>query len=138
MPTKALTILKPDCCSAFWTAPTIDSTTSSGLTTTPFLMPRDGTMPTPMISRCSSGETSAISAQTLVVPTSTPTTILSLLIGQSSSSVVGAVSKGDVDHPGRGFVFCKIVAVRAQRFYLSFEVFAARAVEARPPALLGL
>ena len=84
MPTNALTILKPDCCSALLTALTIDSMTSSGLTTTAFFRPRDGTMPVPITSRWSSSETSAISAQTLVVPTSMPTTIRSLLIGNTA------------------------------------------------------
>src|SRR5512144_1599095 len=63
--------------SASWTAFFMDSTVLSMLTTTPFLRPWEGLMPIPMTSTCPPSFTSPTMAQTLVVPRSRPTTMLS-------------------------------------------------------------
>ena len=85
IPTKALTILKPDCCSALLTALTVDSTTSSALTTTALRIPRDGNDPGANdLEMVFFGDLGDQRAQTLVVPTSMPTTMRSLLIGSTA------------------------------------------------------
>jgi hypothetical protein len=58
----------------------IDATVESMLTMTPFLRPRDGCVPTPMMSR-PSGPTSPTTAAILVVPMSSPTTMSEDLLG---------------------------------------------------------
>src|SRR5712691_6666582 len=53
----------------------MDSTVLSMFTTTPFLRPRDGCVPTPITSMMPSLLTSPMMAQIFVVPRSRPTTI---------------------------------------------------------------
>src|SRR5512147_2307087 len=57
----------------------MDSTVLSMLTTTPFLSPRDGWLPMPIMSIRPSSFTSPTMAHILVVPISRPTTMLSCL-----------------------------------------------------------
>src|SRR5580765_1510115 len=61
----------------------IDATVESMLTMTPFFRPRDGWVPTPMMSR-PSGPTSPTTAAILVVPMSSPTTMSDDLLGIGS------------------------------------------------------
>jgi hypothetical protein len=72
-PTKALSIFQPDSRSARSTASRIDRTVCSMLTTAPRLSPADGTVPWPMTVSRPSRPISPISAQTLLVPTSSAT-----------------------------------------------------------------
>ena len=76
-PTKARSIFQPDSRSARSTASAIDRTDWSMLTTTPLRRPVVGTVPWPMMVRRPSRLTSPMSAQTLDVPTSMPTSTAS-------------------------------------------------------------
>src|SRR5262245_2461315 len=62
------------------------------LTTTPFLSPRDGWLPMPMISKPPSGRSSATMAVIFEVPTSSPTSslLLSRAFPMLSASALGA------------------------------------------------
>src|SRR5205823_4190642 len=136
MPTKALMILKPDCCSAFWTDAVIACIASSTSTTTPRRIPRDGVMPAPMISSWSSGDTAAIKVQTLVVPTSIPTTIRSRAIYLSRSSLeprgslanIWTVLESKINQLGVLTSAVEIPTHRHQRGHLPVEIV----IEAKP------
>src|SRR5258708_39207234 len=67
--------------SASSTACLIDATVESMLTMTPFFSPRDGCVPTPMMSRLPSLPISATTAAIFVVPMSRPTMMSDDLLG---------------------------------------------------------
>ncbi|CAI8032528.1 hypothetical protein GBAR_LOCUS18385 [Geodia barretti] len=73
MPAKAPVTSRPDIISAASTAFRSDRTVASMLMTTPRRSPRDGVVPTPMISRRPSCPICAMIAHTLLVPISSPT-----------------------------------------------------------------
>src|SRR5689334_17863686 len=75
-----------------------------------------------------------MSAQTLVVPTSMPTTMRSPLIGKRSSKT-RTIPETHVDQSRRGLRPRQLIAERAQLGNLLIEV--ARLIEACPPAISG-
>ena len=79
IPAKTLSDRRPAISSASSIAFFMLETVRSMLTTTPRRKPRDGDVPTPMMSTTPSAFNSPMMAQIFVVPTSRPQTILSLL-----------------------------------------------------------
>src|SRR3990172_4257483 len=75
--TRADVISNPEVRSALSLAASTARATPSKLTTPPFFIPSDGTIPTPMTRRRDSSSSWPTRAQTLVVPTSTPTKMTS-------------------------------------------------------------
>ena len=89
--TKAEAISIPELCSARSTERTIARDAASRSTITPFVMPFEGSMPTPKICSEPASCTRPTSVQTFVVPTSIPTTISSILMAPSDNRAhVGA------------------------------------------------
>ena len=76
-PTNAESTRYPDSLTHCSMASEMEAATSSILTTTPFLIPREAAVPTPTILMARSGSTSPIRTHTLVVPTSSATTACS-------------------------------------------------------------
>src|SRR4051812_965847 len=88
--------LNPDCCSARRSDDSMAETAPCTSTTTPFRIPCDGQIPTPRISGVPLAM-SAISVQTLVVPTSIPTMIWSAAMSLPPRlSVVGPLEESNV------------------------------------------
>src|SRR5512147_1134441 len=78
MLTNAEVISSPEVDSAFFTERVIACEAAARSTMMPFLMPSDGSMPTPRIRMDLSSSTRPTRVQILVVPTSMPTTISSI------------------------------------------------------------
>src|SRR3972149_410937 len=100
--TSAELISKPEVRSALSLADSTARATPSRLTTPPLRIPSDGTMPTPMMRRRDSSSSWPTSAQIFVVPTSTPTKMISsepiMSLRRSFLPIVGGGRVLHADH----------------------------------------
>src|SRR5690349_18480761 len=110
MLTSAEVISSPDVDSAFSTERVIACDAAARSTMTPFLIPSEGSMPTPRMRTDLSSSTRPTNVQTFVVPTSMPTTISSILL---THPVIGRSRIRHIDH-------CRTNASLRQRIHHRF------------------
>src|SRR5215216_5568084 len=94
MLTSADVISRPEVDSAFSTERVIAWEAAARSTMIPFLIPSEGSMPTPRMRMDLSSSTRPTSVHTLVVPTSMPTTLSSILL----NPVIGRSGVRHIDH----------------------------------------